>query len=28
MGAGKTTVGTELAALKGVDFIDVDREIE
>ena len=28
MGAGKTTVGTALAALKDVDFIDVDREIE
>ncbi len=28
MGAGKTTVGTQLAALKGCTFVDVDREIE
>lgn len=28
MGAGKTTVGERLAALRGVDFIDTDRELE
>ncbi len=28
MGAGKTTVGTRLAELRGVAFADVDREIE
>lgn len=28
MGAGKTTVGERLAALRGVDFVDTDRELE
>jgi shikimate kinase len=28
MGAGKTTVGAELAALLGWDFLDLDRRIE
>jgi shikimate kinase/3-dehydroquinate synthase len=28
MGAGKTTVGTRLAGLRGTAFVDVDRELE
>ncbi len=28
MGAGKTTVGARLAALRGVAFVDTDRELE
>jgi shikimate kinase/3-dehydroquinate synthase len=28
MGAGKTTIGERLAALRGLDFVDTDRELE